>query len=201
MKKIGYKRVSSKQQKFIRQDASLDKLDLDKIYVEKLSGKSRKRPELEAMMSYIRAGDKVFVHSTDRIARNARDLLNLVDEFRKKQVIITFIKDRLTFNETDAEDAMQKMQFTMLAAFSEFERNIILSRQREAIDAILEYEKDFKKKDKTFKGKPPLKAEIVEEIRRMQKEGATIAQTAVKLKRSRTTIVKYRVKNEKNEKL
>jgi len=193
MKNLGYKRVSSKKQKFIRQNASLDGLKLDKIFVEKVSGKDRKRPELESLLAYMRADDHIFVHSIDRLARNALDLLSLVKEITQKKVSITFVKDNMTFNNKD--DSHIKLQLTMLAAFAEFERNIAKSRQREAIEAILEHEKDFKREDKTFKGKPPLHKVYIDKIRELEDEGVTIAATVGKLKLSRTTVWKYRRKN------
>ena len=193
MKNLGYKRVSSKKQKFIRQNATLDELKLDKIFVEKVSGKNRSRPELESLLAYMREGDHIYVHSIDRLARNALDLLTLVKEITQKKVSITFVKDNMTFNNKD--DSHIKLQLTMLAAFAEFERNIAKSRQREAIEAILEHEKDFKREDKTFKGKPPLHKVYIDKIRELEDEGVTIAATVGKLKLSRTTVWKYRRKN------
>jgi DNA invertase Pin-like site-specific DNA recombinase len=74
----------------------------------------------------------LYVHSIDRLARNAKDLLNIVEQLISKQVTIIFIKNNLTFS-ADIKDHMAKLQLTMLAAFAEFERELIRERQREGI--------------------------------------------------------------------
>ena len=199
MKNLGYKRVSSKKQKFIRQNATLDELKLDKIFVEKISGKNRDRPELEALLSYMRESDHIYVHSTDRLARNALDLLTLIQEITTKKVSITFIRDNMTFD-GNKDDPRTKLQLTMLAAFAEFERNMCNARQREAIEEILEHEKDFKREDRTFKGKPPLRQIYIDKIRELEEQGLTIAATVNKLKISRTTVWKYRNNSRKGHK-
>lgn len=127
--KIGYVRVSSIDQNTIRQ---LDGISLDKVFTEKSSGKSIERPILLECLIYIRSGDTLFVHSIDRLARNAKDLLNLVEQLLNKQVTIIFVKNNLTFS-SDTKDHMAKLQLTMLAAFAEFERELIRERQREGI--------------------------------------------------------------------
>lgn len=127
--KIGYIRVSSIDQNTVRQ---LDGISLDKVFTEKLSGKSIERPILQECITYIRSGDTLFVHSIDRLARNAKDLLNLVEQLLVKQVTVIFVKNNLTFS-SDTKDHMAKLQLTMLAAFAEFERALIRERQREGI--------------------------------------------------------------------
>ena len=127
--KIGYIRVSSIDQNTIRQ---LDGILLDKIFTEKLSGKNIDRPILSECITYIRSGDTLYVHSIDRLARNAKDLLNLVEQLLNKQVTVIFVKNNLTFS-ADTKDHMAKLQLTMLAAFAEFERELIRERQREGI--------------------------------------------------------------------
>lgn len=79
MAKIGYIRVSTEEQNTARQELQLQ--NLDKIYLEKISGKSAAaRPELKKMMEYVREGDCVVVESISRFARNTKDLLSLVGE-------------------------------------------------------------------------------------------------------------------------
>ncbi len=70
--RIGYIRVSSFDQNPERQ---LDQVPLDKVFTDKASGKDIKRPELEALLSFVREGDTVVVHNMDRLARNLDDLL------------------------------------------------------------------------------------------------------------------------------
>lgn len=129
MAKIYYRRVSSAQQSFERQDAG----DADKVFEEKLSGGSAKdRPALQAMIDYAREGDTVHVHSIDRLARDLRDLQNIVSTLNDKGVTITFDTEHLTFS-ADGNDAFAKLQLQMMGAFAEFERNIIKRRQAEGI--------------------------------------------------------------------
>ena len=126
---IGYKRVSTEGQKLDRQDLG----ELDKVFEEKLSGKSAKdRPALQAMIEYAREGDSVVVYSIDRLARDLRDLQEIISSLNDKGVAITFLSERLTFS-ADADDAFAKLQLQMMGAFAEFERNIIRKRQAEGI--------------------------------------------------------------------
>ncbi|RZA24506.1 MAG: recombinase family protein [Proteobacteria bacterium] len=125
---VGYIRVSSADQNTARQ---LDGMTLDRIFTEKVSGKNRQRPELEAMIAYVREGDTVFVHSMDRLARNLADLLALVKTITDKGVKLTFQKEGLTFSGDDSP--MSLLMLALVGAVAEFERSIILERQREGI--------------------------------------------------------------------
>ena len=85
--KVGYVRASTEEQNTVRQEKIMADLGVDKVYIEKVSGKSREgRPELKAMMDFVREGDVVIVESISRFARSTKDLLNLVDELREKNV-------------------------------------------------------------------------------------------------------------------
>ncbi|WP_231725058.1 recombinase family protein [Thalassovita mediterranea] len=129
MATIGYRRVSSEGQNLDRQDLG----ELDKVFEEKLSGKSAKdRPALQAMIDYAREGDSVVVYSIDRLARDLRDLQDIISTLNDKGVEITFKTEHLTFS-ADADDAFAKLQLQMMGAFAEFERNIIRRRQAEGI--------------------------------------------------------------------
>ena len=129
MSLIGYKRVSSDSQSTDRQDLG----ELDKVFEEKLSGKSAKdRPALQSMIEYAREGDAVVVYSIDRLARDLRDLQDIISTLNDKGVSISFLSERLTFS-ADASDAFAKLQLQMMGAFAEFERNIIKKRQAEGI--------------------------------------------------------------------
>ncbi|WP_294620670.1 recombinase family protein [uncultured Roseovarius sp.] len=129
MATIGYRRVSSEGQNLDRQDLG----ELDKVFEEKLSGKSAKdRPALQAMIDYAREGDSVVVYSIDRLARDLRDLQDIISTLNDKGVDISFLSESLTFS-ADADDAFAKLQLQMMGAFAEFERNIIRKRQAEGI--------------------------------------------------------------------
>jgi DNA invertase Pin-like site-specific DNA recombinase len=126
--RVGYVRVSTLDQNTERQ---LDGVDLDKVFTDRASGKDTKRPQLAAALEYVREGDTLLVHSMDRLGRNAEDLLRVVRELAGRGVSVEFVKNRLTFS--GKADPMGKLMLTMLAAFGEFERELIRERQREGI--------------------------------------------------------------------
>jgi len=127
-KKIGYIRVSSVDQNTDRQ---LDGMELDKTFTDKASGKDMKRPQLEALLEYVREGDVVVVHSLDRLARNLWHLGRLVDTLTAKQVAIQFVKENLTF--TGKDSPMSTLMLSVMGAFAQFERSLIHERQMEGI--------------------------------------------------------------------
>lgn len=126
--RIGYIRVSTLDQNTERQ---LDGIELDRTFTDKASGKDVNRPELHRALEYLREGDTLVVHSMDRLARNAEDLLRVVRELTGRGVTVEFAKNHLTFS--GKADPIAKLMMTMLAAFREFERDLIRERQREGI--------------------------------------------------------------------
>ncbi len=126
--RVGYRRVSSIDQNFDRQELG----EIDKLFEEKESGGSADRQALQDMIAYVRSGDEVVCYSIDRLARNLRDLQTIIQELNEKRVSISFLSERLTFT-ADSNDAFAKLQLQMLGAFSEYERNIIRIRQAEGI--------------------------------------------------------------------
>ena len=126
--RIGYVRVSTVEQNAVRQ---LDGVTLDKTYVDRASGRDTERPKLHALMEFAREGDTVLVHSMDRLARNLDDLRRIVHELNAKGVRIEFVKEQLTFSGEDSP--MATLLLSVMGAFAEFERALILERQREGI--------------------------------------------------------------------
>jgi DNA invertase Pin-like site-specific DNA recombinase len=126
--RIGYIRVSSDDQNEGRQ---LEGIDLDQRFVDKASGSTTERPQLQACLAYCRKGDTLAIHSMDRLARNLDDLRRLVAELTAKGVQVQFLKEGLSF--TGDDNAMSKLLLSMMGAFAEFERSIIRERQREGI--------------------------------------------------------------------
>jgi DNA invertase Pin-like site-specific DNA recombinase len=104
----------------------------DRLYEDKLSGKDTNRPQFQLMMNNLRSGDVINVHSLDRVGRNTKDILEIVQEVKDKGCQIYFHKENLKFDGTKS-DLYSDLMLTILAGFSEFERNIILERQREGI--------------------------------------------------------------------
>lgn len=130
MAEIGYIRVSTIEQNTERQ---LDGVPLDKAFEDKASGSSTDRPQLNAMLDYARNGDTIHVHSIDRLARNLRDLQNLLHDLSDKGVHIQFHKEGLTFRADEEAAPMQKLMLQIMGAVADFERTIIRERQAEGI--------------------------------------------------------------------
>lgn len=125
---VGYVRVSTADQNTGRQ---LEGVVLDKTFIEKASGKDTKRPILAECLAYVREGDTLHVHSMDRLARNLDDLRQVVRDLNGHGVAVQFHKENMTF--TGDDSPMSTLLLSMLGAFAEFERSLILERQREGI--------------------------------------------------------------------
>lgn len=128
--RVAYRRVSTADQNLDRQ--LVDQPDIEKVFEDKLTGASRARPGLNDMMTFCRAGDCLVVHSLDRLGRDIRDLLNIVEELNDKGVAVEFASERLKFSKEE-DDPLARLQLHMLAAFAQWERNISKARQAEGI--------------------------------------------------------------------
>ena len=184
-KKIGYIRVSTIDQNIDRQ---LEGIQLDKVYVDRCSGKNIDRPELQELLKYVRDGDQVFVHSMDRLARNLEDLRRIVSFLNKKQVSLRFIKENMEFN--GEETALATLMLNVMGSFAEFERSLIKERQAEGI-AIA-------KKRGAFKGRQPiLNPEQIDWILSQVEIGIHKKKIATQLGISRGCLYEYLKKNKK----
>ena len=121
--RLGYIRVSSYDQNSERQ---LNGEILDRIFSDKASGKDVDRSQLKELIRFARNGDKILVHSMDRLARNLDDLRNLVKNFTSRGVSIQFIKEGLTF--TGEDSPMSNLLLSVMGAFAEFERALLNQR-------------------------------------------------------------------------
>jgi DNA invertase Pin-like site-specific DNA recombinase len=126
--RIGYIRVSSYDQNLERQ---LDGVPVDKVFEDKVSGKDKKRPGLDALHEFVREGDTVVVHSLDRLARNLSDLLHIVQGFVLRGIAVEFVKENLKF--TKDRNNFDDLMLSVLGAVAQFERAMIGERQREGI--------------------------------------------------------------------
>lgn len=176
MSVVGYKRVSTIDQNTDRQ---LEGVELDKLFVDKVSGKDTNRPQLTTALDYVREGDVFVVHSMDRLARNLDDLRRIVRELTGNGVTVKFVKESLTFTGNDSP--MNTMLLSMLGAVAEFERSMILERQREGI-AIA------KAKGKYKGGKPKLSDEQVAELKARRANGESPSALAKEYGVSRATV-------------
>lgn len=127
--KVAYIRVSTQEQNTESQQEILQQYAIDKFFEEKVSGKNtNERPELQAMLDYVRAGDTVYVKDFSRLARSTKDLLWIIEELDKKQVKLISHKEQL-----DTSTPSGKLMVTMLGAIYEFERANLLERQKDGI--------------------------------------------------------------------
>ena len=173
---VGYIRVSSLDQNSARQ---LDGVHCDKVFTDKASGKDTERPQLQALLGFVREGDTVLVHSMDRLARSLGDLEGIVKGLTSKGVAVTFVTQGMTF--TGDDSLMNTLMLQLLGAVGQFERSLILERQREGI-AIA-------KAKGVYKGrKPSLDADGKAKLQAMVKEGMPKAKIAEVLGISRTTL-------------
>ena len=177
--KIGYIRVSSAEQNTERQ---LDGLAMDRVFTDKISGKSTDRPQLQEMLRFVREGDQLFVHSMDRLARNLIDLRQMVQDLTNRGVKVTFVKENLVFNGDDT--ALSVLLLSVMGAVAEFERAIIRERQAEGIRIA--------KVKGVYKGrKNSLTLDQAEEVRQKVAAGVPKAKVAREYKCSRETLYKY----------
>lgn len=136
--KVGYIRVSTVGQNEARQEVLMEQLGVERVYMDKMSGKTKERPQLKEMMQFVREGDVVIVESISRFARNTRDFLSLIEELDQKKV--TFISQK---ENIDTETPTGRFMMTVFAAMSTLERETILQRQAEGI-AIAKDEGKYK---------------------------------------------------------
>lgn len=135
---VAYVRVSTIDQNEARQVEALEKYNIEKWYIEKVSGKDTNRPKLKEMLDFVRDGDTVYIHDFSRLARSTKDLLAILDDLTEKGVILISNKENL-----DTGTATGKLMLTVIAAINEFERQNLLERQKEGIE-IAKREGKFK---------------------------------------------------------
>ena len=177
--RVGYVRVSTVDQNTVRQ---LDGIEIERVFTDKASGKNTTRPQLDEMIAFVRAGDTVLVHSMDRLARNLDDLRRLVRTLTGKGVRVEFVKESLTF--TGEDSPMATLLLSVMGAFAEFERALILERQREGIAAA--------KQRGVYTGrKPALTAEQAQQLRERAVAGEKKSALAREFGISRETVYSY----------
>ncbi len=177
--RIGYVRVSSFDQNPERQ---LEHVEVSKVFTDKASGKDTRRPELDALLSFVREGDTVVVHSMDRLARNLDDLRRLVQKLTARSVRIEFVKESLTF--TGEDSPMANLMLSVMGAFAEFERALIHERQREGIALA--------KQRGAYRGrKKALSPERMAELRMRAAAGEQKSKLAREFGISRETLYQY----------
>lgn len=126
--RLAYVRVSTEEQNEARQVEALKKYDIEKWYIEKVSGKNQERQKLQEMLDFARDGDTIYIHDLSRLARSTKDLLEIIEKLQAKGVHLVSNKEAI-----DTNSATGKLIITFLAAINEFERQNMLERQREGI--------------------------------------------------------------------
>lgn len=114
------------KRKYARQEVAL--ADCDKVFIDKASGKNTERPQLQAMLGYVREGDVLVVESYSRLSRSTADLLRIVETLKSKGVNFISLKER-----TDTTTPQGELVMTIFAGIAQFEREQLLQRQREGI--------------------------------------------------------------------
>ncbi|MBK5243753.1 MAG: recombinase family protein [Eubacteriaceae bacterium] len=144
--KVGYVRVSTEEQNEARQEVIMDQLGVERVFIDKISGKKTNRPALQEMISFVRKDDIVIVESYSRLARSTTDLLKIVDELGEKGIGFISHKENI-----DTTTPQGRLMLTIFAGIYEFERECMLQRQKEGI-AIA-------KAQGKYKGRKPIKVD------------------------------------------
>ena len=200
--KIGYARVSTTDQNLGRQLEQLQKADCKKIFQEKISGKNTNRPQLQAMLDFIREDDEVVVISMDRLGRNSRDISNIIEQIKQKGATINIL-DLPSFEgvkDRNLKNLLTNLVLEIQKYTAEQERKTILERQKQGIKlakergvykgGVVQYSKDSKDPQKRL-----IYNTVVELLKRKENgEPIAIKQIADKVGITRNTV--YRIKNE-----
>ena len=183
MARIGYVRVSTDDQETARQDMLMNAQGIseDDIFREKVSGKTKDRPQLQRMLGYIRKGDIVVVESISRLARNTRDLLEIVEQIKNKGADFVSLKETI-----DTNTPTGQFMLTVFGAIAQLERDYIRQRQEEGIK--IKKEEDQRRKAigmsaLTYKGRAPIKIDHEKLLREynLVKEGRQTHEQAAKI--------------------
>lgn len=131
--KIGYARVSTRDQKLDLQLDALTQAGCEEVFQETASGKNRERPELEKLLAFARKGDTIVVYKLDRMGRSIRDLINIVGQLDEKGVHLKVLSPDM-----DTSTPAGRMVFNIFAALAEFERELIVERTQAGLASAKE---------------------------------------------------------------
>lgn len=181
---VGYVRVSTLDQNTQRQEDQLKEFNLDELFVDYASGKDTNRPQLQAALKHLRKGDRLVVHSMDRLARNLDDLRKLVKDLNSRSIAVQFVKESLIFSGDDSP--MSNLLLSIMGAFAEFERALIRERQKEGIYIA--------KQKGLYKGRKPSLSKLeVTELKNKDSlnSGKNRSSLAIEFGISRQSVYKY----------
>src|SRR5262245_35893974 len=180
MTTVGYARVSSLGQDLAVQ---LEKLKAcDKVFKEKRSGVDAGRPALKACLEYLREGDTLLITKLDRLARSTPDLYRIVSHLSERGVAFKVVDDP----SIDTSSRTGKLIMGILALIAEFENDIRRERQQDGINKA-------KAEGVRFGPKPILTTEVVQKMKELRSEGATVPEIMRRTKLSKASV--YRAFN------
>lgn len=128
---FGYARVSTKDQNLDLQIDSLKKAGCEKIFREKLSGRSIEKPELEELLKHLRPGDTLIVHSIDRLGRTVKQLIDLINEFKERQINLKSLSEGYFDTTTPMGEAI----FQIMAILKSMEVSILRERTLKGLES------------------------------------------------------------------
>src|SRR5215469_8885339 len=175
--RIGYARTSTREQEagYQAQQQELVALGCEKLFCEQLSSVANERPQLEAMISFVREGDEVVVTKVDRLARSVPDLVEIIERIKAKGAVIEIGNlGRVNGSPTSG------LILNVLGAIAQFEREIMLERQREGIAKA--------QREGKYRGRKPTVRDQADEIRRLKSEGLSNAEIARRLNVHRANV-------------
>ena len=189
MAKIGYARVSSKEQHLDRQLAALK--DVDKLFADKLSGANTNRPELQKMLAYIREGDIVLVTELDRLGRNNQDLTKIMNTIQNKGATLDVLNlpSMTGIADPNLRQLMTNLIIELYKYQAESERKRIIERQQQGIALAKQQGKYHGRKPQYTKDDPRLQHAF-----KLYQAGMSDVDVARNTGIKRTTFIRYRKK-------
>ena len=189
MAKIGYARVSSKEQHLDRQLAALK--DVDKLFTDKLSGANTHRPELQKMLAYIREGDIVMVTELDRLGRNNHDLTKIMNSIQNKGATLDVLNlpSMTGIADPNLRQLMTNLIIELYKYQAESERKRIIERQQQGIALAKRQGKYHGRKPQYAKDDPRLQHAF-----KLYQAGMSDVDVARNTGIKRTTFIRYRKK-------